>query len=75
MSAIAATFDFMDADFAAVDPLRALAMAARDGQSAAFTQLYERTYQLAQTEKVMGEVEAILNRFRPTKAITEGGDI
>ena len=47
MSSIAATFFLMDADFAAVDPLRALAMAARDGESAAFTQLYERTYQLA----------------------------
>ena len=47
MSSIAVTFSFMDADFAAVDPLRALAMAARDGQSAAFTQLYERTYQMA----------------------------
>ena len=47
MSSIAVTFSFMDADFATVDPLRALAMAARDGESAAFTQLYERTYQLA----------------------------
>ena len=47
MSALAATFFFMDADFATVDPLRALALAARDGESGAFTQLYERTYQLA----------------------------
>jgi len=47
MYALAATFPFMDADFAPVDPLRALALAARDGESAAFTQLYERTYQLA----------------------------
>ena len=47
MSALAATFPLMDADFAPVDPLRALAIAARDGESAAFTQLYERTYQLA----------------------------
>ncbi len=47
MSALAASFPLMDADFAPVDPLRALAIAARDGESAAFTQLYERTYQLA----------------------------
>ena len=47
MSALAATFSLMDADFAPVDPLRALALAARDGESAAFTQLYERTYPLA----------------------------
>src|SRR4051812_26075407 len=47
MSSIAVTFSFMDADFATVDPLRALALAARDGESAAFTKLYERTYQLA----------------------------
>lgn len=47
MSALAATFFVMDADVATVDPLRALAIAARDGESAAFTQLYERTYQLA----------------------------
>ena len=47
MSALAATFSLMDADFAPVDPLRALAIAARDGESAAFTQLYERTHQLA----------------------------
>ncbi len=47
MSAIAATLDFMDADVAPVDPLRALAIAARDGESSAFTQLYERTYPLA----------------------------
>lgn len=30
-------------DFAVADPLRALALAARDGESVAFTQLYERT--------------------------------
>jgi RNA polymerase sigma-70 factor (ECF subfamily) len=47
MSVLAATFPLMDADFAPVDPLRALALAARDGESAAFTQLYERTYSLA----------------------------
>ncbi len=47
MSALAATFSLMDADFAAVDPLRALALAARDGESSAFTELYERTHQLA----------------------------
>jgi RNA polymerase sigma-70 factor, ECF subfamily len=47
MSALAAPFPLMDADFAPVDPLRALALAARDGENAAFTQLYERTYQLA----------------------------
>lgn len=47
MSAIAATFDLMDAPAAPADPLRALAIAARDGESTAFTQLYERTYQLA----------------------------
>lgn len=47
MSAIAATFFLMEAELAPVDPLRALALAARDGESAAFTQLYERTYQLA----------------------------
>ncbi len=47
MSSIAATFPLMDADFAPVDPLRALALAARDGESSAFTQLYERTHQLA----------------------------
>jgi RNA polymerase sigma-70 factor, ECF subfamily len=33
--------------FAAVDPLRALALAARDGEGVAFTQLYERTRELA----------------------------
>ena len=47
MSALAATFSLMDADFAPVDPLRALAEAARDGESSAFTQLYERTYPMA----------------------------
>lgn len=31
----------------AVDPLRALALAARDGERVAFTQLYERTRQMA----------------------------
>ncbi len=47
MSALAATLLTMDADFAPVDPLRALALAARDGESVAFTQLYERTRSLA----------------------------
>ena len=47
MSSIAATYFPMDAEAAPVDPLRALALAARNGESAAFTQLYERTYQLA----------------------------
>ena len=47
MSSLAATFSLMDADFAPVDPLRALALAARDGESGAFTQLYERTHQMA----------------------------
>lgn len=47
MSSIAATYFPMDAEVAPVDPLRALALAARNGESAAFTQLYERTYQLA----------------------------
>lgn len=32
---------------AAVDPLRSLALAARDGEGVAFTQLYERTRELA----------------------------
>ena len=47
MSAWVATFGFVNAEFAAVGPLRALALAARDGETAAFTQLYERTRQLA----------------------------
>jgi RNA polymerase sigma-70 factor (ECF subfamily) len=37
----------MATEFVAVDPLRALAIAARDGEGVAFTQLYERTRELA----------------------------
>jgi RNA polymerase sigma-70 factor (ECF subfamily) len=44
MTALAALLGKMPTDLAAVaDPLRPLALAARDGESVAFTQLYERT--------------------------------
>ncbi len=48
MTALAFTLPRMSPDaLAAVDPLRSLALAARDGQGVAFTQLYERTRELA----------------------------
>lgn len=44
MTSLTLTFERMPTDAMAVaDPLRALALAARDGESVAFTQLYERT--------------------------------
>ena len=44
MTALAFSHGYMSNDLAAVaDPLRTLALAARDGESVAFTQLYERT--------------------------------
>ncbi|MCA3012054.1 MAG: RNA polymerase sigma factor [Myxococcaceae bacterium] len=48
MTALVCTLPRMATDsIAAADPLRALALAARDGEAVAFTQLYERTHQLA----------------------------
>lgn len=48
MSALVLTLTRMAPDsLAAADPLRALALAARDGEGVAFTQLYERTRELA----------------------------
>lgn len=44
MTALAPPFGHMTTDLSALaDPLRSLALAARDGESVAFTQLYERT--------------------------------
>jgi RNA polymerase sigma-70 factor, ECF subfamily len=44
MTALTLTFTRMPTDLVAVaDPLRALALAAREGETVAFTQLYERT--------------------------------
>lgn len=48
MTALVLTLPRMATDSIAVaDPLRALALAARDGEGVAFTQLYERTRELA----------------------------
>jgi RNA polymerase sigma-70 factor (ECF subfamily) len=48
MTALAIAIPRMTADAAALtDPLRALAEAARDGEARAFTQLYERTREMA----------------------------
>jgi RNA polymerase sigma-70 factor (ECF subfamily) len=48
MTAFVATMPALTAEAAAlVDPLRALAEAARDGEARAFTQLYERTRDMA----------------------------
>lgn len=48
MTAVAFPSRYMSNDLAAVaDPLRTLALAARDGESLAFTQLYERTHEQA----------------------------
>ena len=48
MTALASPLGHMPNDLAAVaDPLRTLALAARDGESIAFTQLYERTREQA----------------------------
>jgi len=48
MTAVAFPSRYMPNDLAAVaDPLRTLALAARDGESLAFTQLYERTREQA----------------------------
>ncbi|MCU0695107.1 MAG: RNA polymerase sigma factor [Myxococcaceae bacterium] len=48
MTALVLTLPRMATDsIAAADPLRALALAARDGEGVAFTQLYERTRELA----------------------------
>lgn len=48
MTALVLTLPRMATDsFAVADPLRALALAARDGEGVAFTQLYERTRELA----------------------------
>jgi RNA polymerase sigma-70 factor (ECF subfamily) len=48
MTALVLTLPRMATDsIAAADPLRALALAARDGEGVAFTQLYERTRDLA----------------------------
>lgn len=48
MTALVLTLPRMATDsFAVADPLRALALAARDGEGVAFTQLYERTRDLA----------------------------
>ncbi len=48
MTAVAFPIRYMPNDLAAVaDPLRSLALAARDGESLAFTQLYERTREQA----------------------------
>ena len=48
MTALVLTFGRMANDTASTaDPLRALALSARDGESLAFTQLYERTRELA----------------------------
>lgn len=48
MTALVLTLPRMSTDsFAVADPLRALALAARNGEGVAFTQLYERTRELA----------------------------
>lgn len=48
MTALVFSHGYMPNDLAAVaDPLRTLALAARDGESVAFTQLYERTHDQA----------------------------
>ena len=48
MTAVAFPSRYMSNDLAAAtDPLRTLALAARDGESLAFTQLYERTHEQA----------------------------
>ena len=48
MTALAFPNGYMSNDLAAAaDPLRTLALAARDGESVAFTQLYERTHEQA----------------------------
>lgn len=49
MTALVLTLPRMPTDslVAAADPLRSLALAARDGEGVAFTQLYERTRELA----------------------------
>ena len=55
MTAVAFPSRYMSNDLAAVaDPLRTLALAARDGESLAFTQLYERTH--AQAWRVLYKV-------------------
>ena len=55
MTALAFTHGYMSNDLAAVaDPLRTLALAARDGESVAFTQLYERTRDQATRSRPAG---------------------
>lgn len=48
MTALVSSFGYMSTNFAATaDPLHALALAARDGESVAFTRLYEHTKEQA----------------------------